>query len=220
VPVTDLARRREADELVHSAHLGVHRYPPDFPGFGARVRATDGDGTREGLVTLRPGARPVVEPAAPDWVDRELGSLADHRWHRAYDLADGRFDKDLSDEPEALGRKVSLDDPMRSSYWIHGGRISRISRTLDDGRFSILIQDHMTAPDGGTVATHFVVVHEDEVEGRITATEAYRDEYEERWGLLLPALRRVVTITGRGAAVRELRLSGHRRLAPTGTKAR
>ena len=218
--VNELLRRGEADALVREAHLAVHRYPPDFPGFRADVALVDAAGPRHGSATLRPGAPPRIEVAADEealaWLSRELGSMAAHRWHLPYEGADGRFDKDVADaQGGALGRVVSMSDPMLSSYWIRDGRMARISRTAGDDRFSILIQDHATAPDGRSVATHFAVVHQDDA-GGITATDVYADSYEPLWGLLVPAGRRVVTMTPGGSLAREVRLAGHELLDAEG----
>lgn len=221
--VNELLRRGEADALVRDAHLNVHRYPPDFPGFRADVTVVDAAGPRRGQAVLRPGEPPRIDLVADDdalgWLTRELGSMAAHRWHLDYERGDGRFDKDIdSERGGALGRVVSMADPMLSSYWIHEGHITRISRTAGGGRFSILIQDHVEAPDGRAVATHFAVVHQDEG-GAISATDVYRDAYAPLWGVLAPVRRRVVTMTAGGSTARELRLTGHE-LLPAAEAAR
>lgn len=211
--VTDLLRRDEADALVHDAHLNVHRHPPDFPGFRARIRLSAGGAVSVGRAAFRAGGAPEIEidalPEDAAWLAREAASMVAHRSHRAYEDGDGRFAKDLDDDEGPFGRVVHISDPMLSTYWIENGHITRIGRTIDGGRLTILIQDQAPAPDGRWVATHFTVTVQDEGTGELLMAEAYRDRYVAVGDLLLPACRRVVSLGRDGSAARELLLDHH-----------
>ncbi len=214
VAVADLLRRDEADALVRDAHLNVHRYPAGFPGLRVRLRLDGERGTAVGRAELRPGDAPRVEltgdAASRDWVARELGSIAADRWHRPYEDGDGRVGKDMDESgPGPLGTVVHLDDAMLSTYWIENGHITRISRTIPAGRLTIVIQDHATAPDGTAVATHFTVTVQDETTGALRSVDVHRDAHVERWGVLVPARRRVVSLTPEGSSVRDLVIEHH-----------
>lgn len=212
--VADLLRRDEADALVRDAHLNVHRYPAGFPGLRVRLRLDEERGTAVGRAELRPGVAPLVDltgdATSHEWVARELGSIAAHRWHRPYEDGDGRVGKDMDDTgPGPLGTVVHLDDAMLSTYWIENGHITRISRTIPTGRLTIVIQDNATAPDGTAVATHFTVTVQEETTGAVRSVDVHRDAYLERWGVLVPARRRVVSLTPRGSSVHDLVIDHH-----------
>lgn len=212
--VADLLRRDEADALVRDAHLNVHRYPAGFPGLRVRLRLDEERGTAVGRAELRPGASPVVEltgvDESRDWVAGELGSIAAQRWHRPYEDGDGRVGKDMEDaSPGALATVVHLDDPMLTTYWIENGHITRISRTSPSGRLTIVVQDQATAPDGTAVATHFTVTLQEETTGAVRSLHVHRDAYVERWGVLVPARRRVVSLGPEGSSVRDLVIEHH-----------
>ena len=211
--VADLARRDEADALVRDAHLNVHRYPPDFPGFRARVRLSAEDAVAVGRAVFRPGDVPEVQIAADPgdaaWLAREAASMVDNRLHRAYEEGDGRFAKDVDRAGGPFGEVVHIDDPMLSTYWIENGHITRIGRTINGGRLTIAVQDQAPAPDGRWVARSFTVLLQDEGTGRIVSAEAYHDRYVDRDGFLLPSRRRVVSLTPGGSRVRELVLDHH-----------
>jgi len=214
VAVADLLRRDEADALVRDAHLNVHRHPAGFPGFEARLRLSVEDAVSVGRVTVRPGSPPEITIVADaddrDWVAQELSSMATHRAHRAYEDGDGRFDKDLAGPEGPFGRLVHMADPMLSTYRIENGHITRIGRTIPPGRLSIVIQDQVAAPDGRSVATHFTVLVQDEESGAILTADVYRDAYAVHDAVLLPARRRVVSLSPGGSRTRELTLEHHR----------
>lgn len=217
MPVADLLRRDEADALVREAHLNVHRYPAGFPGYRARLRLSDDASVTVGRARMEPGAPPRIDLSGPPepraWVARELGSMADHRWHREPGEGDGRIEKDMpAGSHGPLGAVVHLDDAMLSTCWIENGHITRISRTIPVGRLTIVIQDNAPAPDGTAVATHFTVTIQDEVTGGPISVAVYRDAYLERWGVLVPARRRVVSLTPAGSSTRDLVIDHHEML--------
>jgi hypothetical protein len=208
----------EADLLVREAHEASYRFPPGFPGFqsGLRFRATGVEA--EGSLVFRAGERPELEIDLPEeerhWLEHELGSLAVHRFHRSYEDADGRNDKTLEpDDGSPLGRLVSIEDRMDSSYRIGGGRINEINRTHGGSRFTIVIQDRREAPDGRAVSTAFTVSHWDAENGRLLRADAYTDAFVDVGGLLLPSRRRVATASDAGLTVRELELGDHELLS-------
>ncbi len=213
---TDLAA--EADLLVREAHEAGYRFPPGFPGFRAQLRFSGNGGDARGSVSLRFGERPELEIELPeqerDWLAHELGSLASHRFHRSYEQADGRHRKRLHEEDgNPLGRLVTIEDAMDSSYRIEAGRIGEISRTHGGSRFTIVIQERVEAHDGRVVSSAFTVCHWDEESGRLLRADAYSDSFVERDGLLLPARRRVATATDTGLVVRKVVLDDHESLA-------
>jgi hypothetical protein len=171
---------------------------------------------------VRAGGRPEPEIDLPEedarWLAHELSSMAGHRFHRAYEDADGRNGKVLHDDDGSpLGRLVAIEDAMDSSYRIRDGRIDAITRTHGGSRFTIVIQERAEAPDGRFVSTAFTVCHWDVESGRLLRADAYTDAYVERDGILLPARRRVATASDAGLTVRELELTDHEAFAEVGS---
>jgi len=217
--VADLLRRDEADALVREAHLNTHRYPRAFPGFRARLRVSDEHGMVVGRMVVSSDGVPAVRLTGGDastagWAHDGVTDMLRDRWHRRHDDADGRYDADAPDPVEGpLGRVVHVSDPELTTYWIENGHIARVSRTTPEGRVTTQIQEHVVAPDGGRVPSHFVVVVHDERTSEIISTRVHRDAWIEHGGLLLPHRRRVVTLTPRGSSARELVLEHHEPLA-------
>lgn len=209
---TDVAA--DAELLVREAHEAGYRYPPSFPGFRAALHFRAAGLEARGRLILRAGESPEVEVELPEgeerWLAHELASLARHRFHSAYEDADGRSRKLLHEEDGSpLGRLVAIEDAMDSSYRIGGEGINEITRTHGGSRFTIVIQQRVKAPDGRLVSSAFTVCHRDAESGRLLRADAYSDTFIERDDLFLPARRRVVTASDTGLTVRELELSSH-----------
>lgn len=211
----------DPDELVRLAHEATYRFPEGFPGFRARLRFTSDRDAGEGMVVLRPGSPPELSIALSDeeerrWLERELASLASHRFHRPCAAGDGRLEKRLPPEDgHPLGRLVALEDELDSSYRIGGGLVNEITRTHGSSRFTIVIQGRAKAPGGRVVSTAFTVSFWDTASGRLVRSDAYTDEHVELDELLLPRLRRVATATDEGLVVRDIELAEHE-LLPAG----
>jgi Protein of unknown function (DUF3386) len=209
----DVRPHPDADRLLRDAHTAAYRHPADFGGFSAALVVRSEQAAAEGEVTLRPGEPPrltLEEGELQTWAMRELASMAAHRWHREYDDGDGRHDKQLGpDDGHPLGRRVALEDDMRSSFRVLEGALAEITRTHDESRFTIVIQDRMKAPDGRTVSSSFTVFYWAEDDGRLTRTDCYRDGYVARDRLLLPTFRQVASAGDSGLTVRRLELSQH-----------
>jgi hypothetical protein len=153
-----------------------------------------------------------LEAPEPDreWASRELASLVAHRWPQAYGSGDGRYPKETDpDDRHPLGLLVMLrGDPLSSSYRVQDRQVTQINRHHPGGRFSIVIQARMTAPDGRGLPTQFAVCHWDGT-GRLIRSDLYSDAYRNVEGVLLPERRRVATADDRGLTTRELRLTQH-----------
>jgi hypothetical protein len=57
--------------------------------------------------------------------------------------------------------------------------------------------------------THVTVAIQDEETGALRSADAYLDSYLERWGVPMPARRRVVSLSARGSVAREVVLEHH-----------
>ncbi len=205
-----------ADELVRRAHARAYRYPAGLAGFRASVGWQVDDRSGSGTVTARTGAEVGIELDADvsgddrAWVERELRSIVAHRQASTYEEGDGRHAKRVGeDSGHRLGTLIELDDEYGSSYRVSGEELSTVTRTLGGRRFTIVVHERMTAPDGAGLPTSFSVFYWDAGSGDLAASEAYRDVPVEVDGILLPASRTIVRAASDGLSVRSLELSGH-----------
>ncbi len=207
-----------AHAILRAAHERAYRFPTTFEGFTAAFTYADETQSARGSVEVRsPRAIALHAPEAPEpvreWITRELGSMAGHRWPRAYDDADGRWTLSLASQ-DHWGHVIQVhDDPFASSYRVRDGRILQVSRRTDPVQFSILLLSHTAAPDGRLLPATFVVAYWYHEQERLIRVEAYADAYVEVEGTLLPSRREVTTTDDRGVTRRELVLTEHRLLA-------
>lgn len=207
-----------AHAALRAAHEGSYRFPQGFAGFTANFTVVFGT---VGDFRSIAGSVEVVDPRTVEitadgsdelagWVKKELASMAGHRWGTPYEQGDGRWTLTIdasSDHP--LGRLVTVhDDPFKSSYRVRDGRISQVVRTMGQTTFTISMQSHRPAPDGTVLPETFTVAFWDLAVGRLTRSDIYADAYAEVDGVLLPAVRRVLSATDAGIEGREFRLSG------------
>lgn len=211
-----------AHELLRAAHDAGYRFPPDFGGFRATVQFHGDDTTATGTVEVRTSRELALDIDADEnirgWLQQEIASIAGHRWPMPYSEADGKYSLSLEgtgDHP--LGQLIRVnDDRYDSSYRVRDGRITQVSRRIGGTRFSILIQDRVTAGDGRILPAQFTVAYWSVEENRLIRADAYTDSYAEAEGLHLPSLRRVITADDSGLVTRELRLLDHQLLEPGG----
>jgi hypothetical protein len=217
-PSRPIANDPTAHDLLRAAHHTQYQFPERFAGFKASVTFTS-DGTSRGAVLVR-APRDIALDLETDeqssgWVRQEIASIAGHRWPSSYEQGDGRWTLTLGpDDGNALGRQVLMhDDPFSSSYRLHDGRITEVTRTMGTTRFSIITQQHLELPDGRLLPSAFTVGYWDLEGGRLTKTEAYTDDYVEVDGVWLPQSRRVVTMDDNGLTARQITFTGHQLLA-------
>jgi hypothetical protein len=218
VVVTEVSRP-SPDDLLQRAHEASYRLPAGFAGFRAAIRFS-GPAAAEGSVVVRAGERPELDIDLPEderrWLEHELGSLVGHRLHRTYDDGDGATGKRLgADDGSPHGHLIELEDKMDSSYRVLDDHLTEITRTHGGQRFTIVIQERATAPDGRAISSAFTVIHWGD--DAVARADAYSDAHVEVADVLLPARRRVASGTASGLVVRQFELDGHELLdAETG----
>lgn len=204
-----------AHEIMQRAHEAGYRYPAGFAGFRTSLEASIAGDQVSGTIAVRAPKDIEIDAATDEagmaWLRQELASVAGHRWHAPYSEADGRHTLTLdADDGHPLGQLVEVqDDRFASSYRVRDGQIAQVNRQMGTLRFSILIQDRVTAPDGRTLPAHFTVVFWDLEHDRLTRTDIHRDQFETVSGIPLLASRRVITVDDAGVTVKHLRLSNH-----------
>lgn len=213
---TDVSNDPNAHEVLKEAHYGSYRFPAEFAGFTADFTAAEGG--KDGF-TVVSGSLEVSDPRTiavsgaegdlAEFVKKEVGSMAGHRWGTPYEQGDGRWTLTIADESEhPLGRLITVhDDPFKSSYRVRDGRITQVNRSMGPMSFTISMQSHTPATDGKQLPETFTVTFWDGRSGRLTRSDIYTDRYESVGGVTLPAERRVLSAEDDGITGREIRLS-------------
>ncbi|MCO5220360.1 MAG: DUF3386 domain-containing protein [Thermomicrobiales bacterium] len=205
-----------AHALLRAAHDNGYRFPAGFPGFTSTIEVVEStaETTQKiaGTVTVSgPRATTLTTEATGDlatWAEREVASIASHRWPTPYEEGDGRWTLTTEDDPEnALGQLIVVhDDPFTSRYRVRNGSITQVIRTMGPTSFTISMQQHQPAAGGTTLPAAYTVSFWD-ASGRLTRTDSYSDTYTTVDGATLPAGRRVLTATDDGFVGRDLTLS-------------
>lgn len=204
-----------AHATLREAHDAGYRFPEDFAGFSAKITASIDDQEASGRMTIRAPRELELEidldEEARSWLQREIGSIAGHRWHLPYEEADGRHTLSFGDDADhPLGQTVTVhDDRFDSWYRVDEAGISQVNRGMGTTRFSIQIQERTELPDGHLLPAHFTVLFWDQEQGRLTGSNIYRDRFVEVNGVHLPSERRVIQGRDDGISVRQFALSEH-----------
>jgi hypothetical protein len=206
----------QAYELLKGAQALRETFPMDFAGFKAELIFDDNGQIRSGSLDYQPAAGAKLTIAglsdeANSWLTQQLNSLLSHR--RASDFAKGEGRYPLSLPPgdhSPLGRRVLINDKLKSSYRIRDGQITEVDRTMGD-RIVITILATRGTGNGKYLPHHFVVNTFDAKSGALSRTDMFTDEFAELDGVWLPSMRRVISaeagkLTGRVIAIRNPQL--------------
>lgn len=211
--MTELLGNLEAHQLLRRAYGVSYRWPQGFEGFRASVYyACDQEHGAASLEVRSPSDIRLGETleGTDGRLGQELASMVSHRWHLAYEEADGRHRLSLDAREHPLGRLVRVkDDGMDSSYRIQGGHISQINREVGGTRFSIHIQERTFIGDGRALPVHFCATYWDTEQERLVRTEIYRDGYIAVGDIHLPLSRRITTAEDSGITTRQILLRDH-----------
>lgn len=211
-----------AHEAMRRAHDAGYRFPPDFAGFSAKVQVLFDGQQASGTMAIRSPQDVELDielsEEGKSWLQREISSIAGHRWHLPYEEADGRHTLSFGDDADhPLGRTVTVhDDRFGSWYRVDDAGISQVNRGMGKMRFSIQIQERKELPDGRQLPAHFSVHYWDLEEGRLTGTDVYRDKFVEVDGVQLPVERRISQARDEDINVRTFVLTDHTLLSAEG----
>lgn len=185
--------------LLEGAHNSRQVMPADFPGFDAQVTFKNGPQSATGTLRYRRGEKTVLEIAdlsADDkaWFEDQILSIIGHRRGGDFAKGDGRHPLSFGNAPENYyGKLIELNDAMGSSYRVRDNKVTEVTRTAGDSRFTISVLETMEANPGKYLSNHFVVSYRDKNTGALQKVEGFRDSYAQIGGVWLPASRLVVT---------------------------
>lgn len=211
--------------LLKAAHNSRQTMPPGFRGFTADV-ILDDDGTlTRGKMGYVPGDGVELTIAGADekaehWLRGALSNAIGHRRGGDFARGDGRHPITFtsSEDRSPLGRQVSLNDGLNSSYRVRDNKVTEVTRTMGDQRFIITVLETRPADAGKYLPRHFTVTYFDPETGSISQTQSFSDEYARIQGVWLPVSRRVITaadgkISSRRFELRNIRVTPRPRAA-------
>jgi hypothetical protein len=208
----ELLGNPEAHRLLRRAYGSSYRWPQGFEGFRASVYyAYDEEHSAGSLEVHAPSDVRLggALEGAGGRLEQELISIVVHRWHLPYEEADGQHRLTLDGSEHPLGRLVSVDDRLDSSYRVQGGHISQICRTVRGMRFSVHVQERTFTGDRRALPAHFCVSYWDTEQERLVRAEIYRDGYIAVGDIHLPLSRRITTAEDSGITTRQILLRDH-----------
>jgi len=196
------AGTRKADpvawNLLKSTRETRYYFLSSFVGFTTGVVLNDNGKIAKGTLKYDVGKGSElnierVEEAAKDWLNETVMNILGHRRSPDFDKGDGRHPITFGeDDSSPAGRRVVLNDSMKSSYRIRDNHVTEVDRTVGTDHFTISIMEETPAGGGRFLPRHFTVTYFDAKTGAIKRSEAFTDEYRQVSGIWFPMSRRVV----------------------------
>lgn len=206
-----------ARDVLRRAFASTYRWSPEFKGFAARLsvwetgKRFDGDVRVElpDVVTVS-----LSDDETQKWAEGQIGMMAVHRGHRAFDQADGRHTLTLGeDDGHPLGRLLLIHgDGMNSRYRVLVDQIRQINRSMGPVRFTINVEDSAATADGRRLTTRYTVYYFNPQDGAIKQVDSITDVHAVVDGVYLPGTRRVIGAENGAVRVRMMEFSGHQLL--------
>jgi hypothetical protein len=186
--------------LLKSTRDTRYYFVNNFSGFTADVIVNDNGKIAEGVVNYDVGGGADLQfkgehDAKKPWVLQTVLNLIGHRRGGDFSKGDGRHPITFAeDDNSPAGRRVLLNDGMKSSYRINinNGRVTEVDRTAGSDHFKISIVEELPAGEGRFLPRHFTVTYFDAATGAVKRTETFTDEYKQIGGVWFPASRRVL----------------------------
>jgi hypothetical protein len=206
-----------ARDVLRRAFESTYRWSPEFKGFAARLSVWEAGKRSDGDVRVE--LPDVVTVSLSDdetrkWAEGQIGMMAVHRGHRAFDQADGRHTLTLGeDDGHPLGRLLLIHgDGMNSRYRVLTEQIRQINRSMGPVRFTINVEDSTATADGRRLTTRYTVYYFNPQDGAIKQVDSITDIHAVVDGVYLPGTRRVIGAENGAVRVRMMEFSGHQLL--------
>ncbi len=206
-----------ARDVLRRAFESTYRWSPEFKGFQARLSVWEAGKRSDGEARVQLPDVVTVSLADDEtrkWAEGQIGMMAVHRGHRAFDQADGRHTLTLGeDDGHPLGRLLLIHgDGMNSRYRVLVDQIRQINRSMGPVRFTINVEDSSATADGRRLTTRYTVYYFNPQDGAIKQVDSITDVHAVVDGVYLPGTRRVIGAENGSVRVRMMEFSGHQLL--------
>lgn len=184
--------------LLKSARETSQNFPTSFAGVTADVTLNDNGKVAKGSFNYDVGKSVELKIEGLDedakrWLDEQTMSVIAHRRGGDFTKGDGRHPITFAENDNSpAGRRVALNDSMRSYYRVRNNQVVEVDRHIGDDHFIITVLETTRTPEGKSLPRHFTVTYFDAKTGAIKRSEAFTDEYKLVDGVWFPASRRMV----------------------------
>jgi hypothetical protein len=200
--IAQTAEPKKADpaawNLLKSTRETSQNFPANFAGVTADVVLNDNGKVAKGSLSYEVGKSGELKIDGLDedtkgWLNDQAMSVIAHRRGGDFAKGDGRHPITFGeDDGSPAGRRVVLNDSMKSSYRVRNQQVVEVDRTMGDSHFTITVLETTTVAGGKFLPRHFIVTYFDAKTGALRRSEAFTDEYKQVNGVWFPASRRVV----------------------------
>jgi hypothetical protein len=185
-------------DLLKSTRETSKNFPANFAGVTTEIVLNDNGKVAKGSLSYEAGKTGELKIEGVDeetkgWLNEQSMSVIAHRRGGDFAKGDGRHPITFGeDDNSPAGRRVVLNDSMKSSYRVRNSQVVEVDRTMADSHFTITVLETTQTPDGKFLPRHFTVTYFDAKSGALRRSEAFTDEYKQVNGVWFPASRRVV----------------------------
>lgn len=186
-----------AYSLLEKASMARQTMPANIARIEGDVQVVEDTGTFKGKFSydMEDGTQ-VTADGMPEEVlnrlDAQISSIYGHRRSGTFAQGDGRHPLSFTGEEGPLGKRIALNDSLKSFYRVRGDEITEVDRVMGGYRFIISIVENTRTQDGKILPKHFSVARFDK-DGKILANDVFTDEYAQVDGVWLIKSRRVIS---------------------------
>ncbi|MGH9752939.1 MAG: DUF3386 family protein [Blastocatellia bacterium] len=171
--------------------------PANFAGVTADVVLNNNGKISKGSINYEVGKSVELKIEGLDeetkgWLNDQTMSIIAHRRGGDFSKGDGRHPITFAeDDNSPAGRRIALNDPMKSHYRVRNNQVVEVDRTMGSDHFIITVLETTRTPEGKNLPRHFTVTYFDPQSGAVKRTETFTDEYKLINGVWFPASRRI-----------------------------
>jgi len=195
------AEAKKADpaawNLLKSARETSRKFPANFAGMTTDIVLNDNGKVAKGSLSYEAGKSVELKIEGLDeetkgWLNNQVINIIAHRRGGDFAKGDGRHPITFGeDDNSPAGRRVTLNDPMNSSYRVRNNQVAEVDRITGADHFIITMLETTKTPEGKSLPRHFTVTYFDAKSGAIKRSETFTDEYKLVDGVWFPVSRRM-----------------------------
>ena len=184
--------------LLKASRDTSQNFPANFAGVTADIVLNDNGKVTKGSLSYeagKPGELKIegLDEETKGWLNEQAMSVIAHRRGGDFAKGDGRHPITFGDDDGSpIGRRVVLNDSMKSSYRVRNQQVVEVDRTMGTDHFTITVLETTPVAGGKFLPRHFTVTYFDAKTGALKRSEAFTDEYKQIDGVWFPASRRLV----------------------------